>query len=144
MECVREIRDERLHLAHRHFGLKDSDSGLQGGAALVGFANSEKIKTIKFDLVVRSVQESPCANPSFGGSANVWGTFFNAGSGDPNDDVGAQLVCGRLATDPPVQVKCARPDFPCRRLFPVFRPGFGCHRDAGNRNPELGSGTNLS
>jgi len=105
MECVREIRDERLHLTHRHFGLTDSNSGLQGGAALVGFANSETIKTIKFDLVVRSVQESPCAaNPGFGGSANVWGTFFNAGSGDPNDDVGAQLVFGRFASDPPGQL----------------------------------------
>lgn len=105
MECVREIRDERLHLAHRSFGLTTSNSGLQGAAALVGFANSQTIKAVRTDLVVRSIQESVCAgNPGFGGSANIWGTFFNAGSGDPNDDVGAQLVVGRIATDPPGQL----------------------------------------
>jgi hypothetical protein len=105
LECVREIQDEQLHLAHRSFGQTDSNTGLQGGAALVGFANSASIKSIRMDLIVRNVLESPCAaNPGFGGSANIWGVFFNAGSGDSTDDVGAQLVFGRLASDPPGQL----------------------------------------
>src|SRR5215469_16563756 len=92
LECVREIRDEQLHLAHRAFGLTNSNTGQNNGAAGVGFANSETIKTIKTDLVVRSVLEVPCAaNGSFGSSAGIWGTFFNTGSGNPNDDAGAQL-----------------------------------------------------
>lgn len=101
MECVREIQDGQLHLAHRSFGLTDSNSGLQGGSALVGFAHSAAIRSITIDLIVRSVEERACAaNPGFGGSANIWGTFFNAGAGDPSDDVGAQLVFGRLSSDP--------------------------------------------
>jgi hypothetical protein len=38
MECVREIRDEQLHLMHRHFGVQVNDGGQQNGSALVGFA----------------------------------------------------------------------------------------------------------
>lgn len=105
LECVREIRDEQLHLVHRSFGLTNSDSGAQNGGAGVGFANSATIKTVKTDLVVRHLEESPCAaNPSFGGGANIWGTFFNDGSGDPNNDVGAQLGLTRFASDPPGQL----------------------------------------
>ena len=105
LECVREIRDEQLHVAHRGFGLTDSNSGLQNGGAGVGFANSETIKTIKTDVVVRSVLESPCAaNPGYGSNAGIWGTFFNAGSGDPNDDVGAALNLKRVYSDPPGQL----------------------------------------
>ena len=29
MECVREIRDEQLHLAHRYFGVQANDGGQQ-------------------------------------------------------------------------------------------------------------------
>ena len=105
LECVREIRDEQLHLAHRSFGLTNSDSGQQNGGAGVGFSNSQTIRTIKTDLVVRSVLEVPCAaNPSFGTSAGIWGTFFNSGSGDPNDDVGAQLGVTRFSSDPAGQL----------------------------------------
>lgn len=102
LECVREIRDEKLHLAHRGFGLTDSNSGMQNGGASVLFANSATIKTIKTDLLVRSIVESPCAaNPSFGGGAGIWGTFFNTGTGNSNDDAGASLGLSRFANDPP-------------------------------------------
>jgi len=107
LECVREIRDEQLHLAHRSFGLTNSNTGQQNGNAGVGFANSETIKAVKTNLVVRSVLEQPCtavANPSFGSSAGIWGTFFNDGSGDPNNDVGAQLGITRFTSDPPGQL----------------------------------------
>lgn len=105
LECVREIRDEQLHLAHRHFGLTDSNSGLQNGGAGVGFANSETIKTIQTDLVVQGVQESPCAaNPGYGSNAGIWGTFFNAGSAHADDDVGAALNLKRVSSDPPGQL----------------------------------------
>jgi hypothetical protein len=105
MECIRTIEDGRLHLAHRTFGQRDSDTGLQVGIAQVGFVNSASIKSITADVVVRNVDEVPCAvNPAFGGNATIWGVFFNAGSGDSSDDVGAQIVVGRLASDPPGQL----------------------------------------
>lgn len=105
LECVREIRDGQLHLGHRGFGLTNSDSGQQNGGAGVGFANSQTISTITTDLVVRSVLEVPCAaNPSYGTSAGIWGTFFNSGSGDPNDDVGAQFGVTRFSSDPTGQL----------------------------------------
>jgi len=43
-------------------------------------------------------------NPSFGSSAGIWGTFFNDGSGDPNNDVGAQLGITRFTSNPPGQL----------------------------------------
>jgi hypothetical protein len=105
MECVREIRDEQLHLTHRHFGVQANDGGQQNGSALVGFANAQNIKAIRTDVTVRSNLEVACAaNPSFGSNTGLWGTFFNAGSGNPNDDVGAALNLKRVASDPPGQL----------------------------------------
>ena len=44
------------------------------------------------------------ANPGFGGFAAVLARFFNAGSGDPSDDVGASLHFGRVSSDPKGQL----------------------------------------
>ena len=105
MECVREIGDEHLHLTHRHFGVQGNDGGQQNGSALVGFANAQNIKAIRTDVTVRNNLEAACAaNPSFGSNTGLWGTFFNAGSGNPNDDVGAALNLKRVASDPPGQL----------------------------------------
>jgi hypothetical protein len=102
MECVREIQDGRLHLAHRHFGVQADDGGQQNGSALVGFANAENIIAIRTDVTVRSNVEVACpANASYGSNTGLWGTFFNAGSGDPNDDIGAELNLKRVPSDPP-------------------------------------------
>jgi hypothetical protein len=106
LECVRRIEDEKLHLANRSFGDRSSNTGLQDGFASIDFVNPNSIKSITTDIVVRSVEEVPCAaNPGFGGSAIVYATFFNTGTaGDHNDDVSAQVVVGRAASDPPGQV----------------------------------------
>jgi hypothetical protein len=106
MECVREIRDEQLRLVHRHFGVQADDGGQQNGSAGVGFANAQNIKAIRTDVRVRSNVEVACAaNPSFGSNTGLWGTFFNAGSRDPNDDVGAALNLKRVTSDPPGQLQ---------------------------------------
>jgi hypothetical protein len=105
LECVREIRDEKLHLAHREFGLTNSNTGQQNGGAGVGFGNPETIKTIKTDMVVQGVLEVPCAvNTTFGSSAGISGNFFNAGSGDPSDDAGAQFGVTRFTWSPAGQL----------------------------------------
>jgi hypothetical protein len=105
LECVREIRDEKLHLAHREFGLTNSNTGQQNGGAGVGFAKPETIKTIKTEMVVRNVLEVPCAvNATFGSSAGISGNFFNAGSGDLSDDAGAQFGVTRFTWMPAGQL----------------------------------------
>lgn len=58
LECVREIRDESLHLAHRNFGNRDTNSGFQSGSANVSFVNPSGIKSITTDLVVRRIEEA--------------------------------------------------------------------------------------
>ena len=93
LECVREIRDENLHLAHRNFGNRDTNVGFQAGQANVSFVNPSRIKGIASDLVVLSVAESNCpANQSFQPAAHIDAHFFNAGTGNSSDDVGGQLA----------------------------------------------------
>lgn len=106
LECVREIRDERLRFAHRTFGQRDSDTGSQVGEASLYFANPGTLKGITTDLVIRRTQESSCAaNPQYLGTrAHIQARFFNAGSGNPNDDVGVQFVFGRSFSDPQGQI----------------------------------------
>jgi hypothetical protein len=105
LECVREIEEGRLRLAHRNFGQPDTDTGFQFGDANVSFANPAAIKSITVDLIVRSIDESSCpANPELGGAAHIDTRFFNTGSGDPNDDVGGHVAFGRVASDPAGQL----------------------------------------
>lgn len=101
LECVQQIRDENLHLAHRNFGNRDTNLGFQFGSAAVSFVNPSRIKSITSDLVVRSVQESNCAaNPIFGPAAHIDATFFNTGTGNPSDDVGGHIGFGHNFSDP--------------------------------------------
>lgn len=105
LECVRQIQNGHLHLAHRNFGNSDSDAGFQFGSSSVGFINPAAIKTISTDIVVENISEVSCAaNPELGAAAHIDATFFNIGTGDPNDDVGGHIAFGRVATDPPGQL----------------------------------------
>ena len=101
MECMRTIQAGKLLLAERTFGQRDSDTGNQVGLASLNFANPAAIKGVTADIVVRAIEEVPCAaNPQFGGQIQINETFFNAGSGNPSDDVGAQLSFTHTVTDP--------------------------------------------
>ena len=92
LECVREVRDEKLHLAHRNFGNRSTNMGFQFGSASVSFVNPSQIKSITTDLVVRDVAQSDCAaNPLFGPAAHIDATFFNTGSGNGSDDIGGHI-----------------------------------------------------
>src|SRR5437016_83585 len=93
LECVREIRDENLHLAHRNFGNRDTNVGFQFGSAAVSFVNPSQIKSITSDLVVRSVEESDCpANTSFSPAAHIDANFFNTGTGNSSDDIAGHIA----------------------------------------------------
>jgi hypothetical protein len=106
VECVRGIQNGALVLAHRNFGQTDSDTGSQFGGAFVNFINPASIKSITADVVVQNIQESPCTtNPQeFGGAVHFDATFFNAGTGNSVDDVGAQFGFSRVPTDPKGQI----------------------------------------
>ena len=95
LECVREIRDEKLHLAHRNFGNRDTNVGFQFGSANVSFVNPSDIKSISSGLTVQGVAESNCAaNPLFGPAAHIDATFFNTGTGNSSDDIGGHIGFG--------------------------------------------------
>jgi hypothetical protein len=105
MECIRAIEDEKLRLARRNFGLRNSDSGSQFGSATAYINHAETVTSVTTDLVVRRIDAVPCAaNPGFAGQALISASFFNVGTGDPNDDVGAQIAFGRSPSDPPGQL----------------------------------------
>ncbi len=105
LECVREIQNGKLRLAHRNFGNRDTDTGFQFGDANVVFAHPSLIKSITTDLAVIRIDESPClANPEFGGAAHIDATFFNTGSGNQSDDVGGHLGIGRGTSTPEGQL----------------------------------------
>jgi hypothetical protein len=98
-ECVRQIQNGRLHLAHRNYGNRDTNTGFQFGDANVVFAHPSRIKSITTDVTVVQTVEVPClANPEFGAQAQIDATFFNIGSGNPNDDVAAHLAFGHNST----------------------------------------------
>ena len=107
-ECVIEIQDEHLRVARRVTGDTGSNNGTQYGEATAFFFNPLPIKSITADIVVRSIEESPCAaNPQFGGHGDILARFFNAGNGTQSDDVGATLFLGRAASDPKGQLTVA-------------------------------------
>ena len=104
LDCVREIQNGQLRLAVRGYGATDSNQGGQYGESELHFIHPATIKSIATQLVVRRVGGSVCPdNPSqTGGHAIVMGTFFNSGSGDPNDDVQALLFFNNSPpNDPP-------------------------------------------
>jgi hypothetical protein len=105
LECVREIQAGQLRLAHRNFGQRDSDVGFQFGGDSLILSNPASLTTIVTDLTIRDVEEINCpANPELGAAAGIAGTFFNTGTGNSNDDVGAGLAFGRVFTDPKGQI----------------------------------------
>jgi hypothetical protein len=67
--------------------------------------NAGSIKSITVDILVRAIEELPCTvNPQFGGAVHIDATFFNAGSGNASDDVGAQFGLSRASSDPKGQL----------------------------------------
>src|SRR5256885_1984326 len=102
LECVREIQDDKLRLAVRSYGATNSNQGNGYGPSELHFANPTPIKTIAASLTVRQASGTGCpANTgSSGGHAIFAGSFFNSGTGNPDDDVQALLFFNHLATDP--------------------------------------------
>jgi len=89
----------------RGYGATNSNQGTQYGESELHFINPTAIRTIAAQLVVRRTSAQSCAanaNPDEGGHAHslLSGTFFNSGSGSPDDDVQAFLILDRASSDP--------------------------------------------
>jgi hypothetical protein len=103
LECVREIRDGRLRLAVRNYGVTTSNQGSQYGPSELHFVNPAPIKAIAAQLVVQRTTAVGCPTNTGEGShahALLSGTFFNSGSGIAGDDVQAFLILDRFSSDP--------------------------------------------
>jgi hypothetical protein len=104
-ECATDIQLGHLHLERALTGNTDTDTGNNGGSATAFFINPLPIKSITADIVVRGIEELPCAaNPGFGGHADIIARFFNAGNATQDDDVGASIFFGRSASTPKGQL----------------------------------------
>jgi len=101
-DCVREERNSALRLGLRAYGSNTSDAGISFSASEVQFRNPNVINTIQAATTIDSFSSSACpanleaAHPQF----LVSGTFFNAGSGNPQDDVQAYVMIERRTDDP--------------------------------------------
>jgi hypothetical protein len=103
LECVREIQNGHLRLAVRDFGATDSDSGTQFSESEVDFVNPNAVKSITADVTLRSFSGLGCSTNDTDmthTNVEIGGIFFNAGTGDPTDDVLAELIFGVDTTDP--------------------------------------------
>jgi hypothetical protein len=93
LECVREIQNGQLRLAVRNFGSTDWDSGVQWAGPILWFQNPNAVTSIEADITIRSFSGTACLtnDGTANGQAQIGGTFFNVGTGDPSDDVFALL-----------------------------------------------------
>lgn len=95
LECVRAIEHNQLRLAVRDFGARDSDSGVQWSSSSVYFVRPTMISSITTDVTLRSFSGIGCSTNQTDlthTQVMIGGTFFNRGSGNPEDDVSAFLI----------------------------------------------------
>jgi hypothetical protein len=108
LESVREIDHGKLRLAIRSIGLRDSaflNSGARYSQALLPFpaSVSATITSIRAEIVVREFGGVPCplnSDDATHTEVRLGGKFFNTGSGQPQDDVTAELIVWIDTTNP--------------------------------------------
>jgi hypothetical protein len=105
LECVREIRDNKLRLVARNFGARDSDSGIQWSQPAVYFTNPNLINGIGADITSSfSGAGCPTNNTDYTHTqVQLGGNFFNTGSGNPSDDIAVWLIDWTDSTNPGYQ-----------------------------------------
>lgn len=101
-DCVREQRDGELRLGLRAYSSNTSDTGVSFSASGLQFRNPGPISTIQLKTTINSFSSAGCpanaeaAHPQF----LINGRYFNAGSGNPQDDVQAYVMIERRTDDP--------------------------------------------
>ncbi|HZZ93664.1 MAG TPA: hypothetical protein VFE23_13980 [Usitatibacter sp.] len=109
-DCAREVRGDHLRLAVRGYGTTAADNGVTFEGSNLWFRNPGAIDTIRLRLKVTAFSSANCATNSEAAHPQflVSGSFFNAGSGNPNDDVFAYLMVERRTDDvspPPTSLR---------------------------------------
>jgi hypothetical protein len=94
LECVREIRNGKLRLAVRNIGDTESDLGIQFSESEVYFVHPNAITSITADMNVRFSGIGCVTNDTDRTHTQVQlgGGFFNAGTGNPDDDMVVWLI----------------------------------------------------
>ena len=102
LECVREIRDGKLRLEVRNFGATNSDSDIQFSESEVYFVNPNAVTSITADVTARFSGIGCSTNDTDRTHTQVMfgGNFFNTGSGNTSDDIGAWLIVWIDTVDP--------------------------------------------
>lgn len=104
LECVREIQDEKLRLAARNYGARNSNDGVQYAPSELHFYNPTPVRTIATQFTIQHTTAMPCpANTALYNShahTILQGTFFNSGSGNRSDDVQGLLLFDHDASNP--------------------------------------------
>jgi hypothetical protein len=102
LECAREIRNGKLRLAVRNFGATNSDSGIQWNESEVYFVNPNAVTSITADVNARFSGVGCLTNNTDRTHTQVMfgGSFFNMGSGNPNDDMVVWLIIWIDTFDP--------------------------------------------
>src|SRR5215469_14309331 len=103
--CATDIQEGHLHISRGLLGNSDSNGGTNGGAATVFFIGPYAINSITTDIQVRDAEAISCGTiAGSGGHADIIARFFNSGSGNVNDDVGASIVVERDSPNPKGQL----------------------------------------
>jgi len=94
LEVVREVKFGQLRLGIRNTGKTDSDSGAEWAETELYFVNPNHVTSITTDLAVIKADAIQCPGNQATdfGDTSIGGTFFNAGTGDPAQDVTAIVV----------------------------------------------------
>lgn len=106
LECVREIRENKLRLVARNFGARNSDSGIQWSESEVYFTKPNLINSITADVTASfSGTACPTNNTDYTHTqVQIGGAFFNTGSGNPSDDIAVWLIDWIDSTKPTTQL----------------------------------------
>lgn len=97
MECVRDIENGQVRLRVRAYGATNSDSGNQLAWSGISFINPAAVTDISAQVTAHNAKPQGCATNSqtTNLAAFMFGTFFNDGSDDPNNDMTAYVQLGQ-------------------------------------------------
>lgn len=103
LDQVRAVENGKLHLKVRTYGQRSSDENRNFGVAEVYFKSPNTVEGITTTFTPVAAKATACpanVNVSTSQTIILGGTFFNAGSGDPSDDVVVYVIFEHAIWDP--------------------------------------------
>jgi hypothetical protein len=102
LECVRQIENGQLHMRVRAYGGRNSNAGTEYGHDEL-FLSDAAVTDIAADVTILSDTMSPCVtSPGAGthGDEEIYGRWFNDGSGISSGDTTAFVGVSRSSDEP--------------------------------------------